>query len=145
MKQTVKISDWYDLSLIPLASLRKHERHDQEKVNALINQINLAGIWSHPIIVDQEYHIILDGHHRYEAACRMGLSYIPCAVIDYDNERIAVDAWREGEIIDRHAVRNAALSGQLMPIHTSRHKFSEPIKSEEIPLEYLYERELAYA
>lgn len=135
--EKIKIYDWYSLALINSDLLLSHEYYDNNVVNCLMEKIKNSGVWTEPIVVDNNNFIVLDGHHRLEAARRLALHKVPCACIDYDSDIIDVSAWRQGETIDRTAVREAALSGKLLPIKTSRHSFSKPIVIEKVSLAYL--------
>lgn len=134
MIEVLSLRQWYDLALVSVSILRRHEQHEIATVTSLCETIKKTGFWSKPIIVERDDFIILDGHHRYEAALRLGLTRVPCALVTYKNANIEVSPWRESESIDHEAVRRAALTGKLMPIKTSRHSFKTPIEEERIPL-----------
>ncbi|WP_338599657.1 ParB N-terminal domain-containing protein [Sulfolobus tengchongensis] len=46
-----------------------------------------------PIVVDENTHVILDGHHRYTAALRVSLPKIPVIYVDYKSPSIHVNVW----------------------------------------------------
>jgi hypothetical protein len=120
--------------------LLSHEQFDSCYVTKLAEAISGSGIWTQPIIVEDDRYIVLDGHHRLESARRLSLSKVPCACVHYNSDIIEVLAWRCGEVIDRDAVRVAAISGDLLPVKTSRHVFSKAVAPERIPLARLKQR-----
>ena len=74
-----------------------------------------------PIAVDKKTYVILDGHHRLQALKRLGYTKIPVILIDYHSPNIKVLAQREGEMVTKDLVIQAALAGKRMPPKTSRH------------------------
>ncbi len=46
-----------------------------------------------PIIVDENTHVILDGHHRFTAALRLSLPKIPVIYVNYNSTSISVSIW----------------------------------------------------
>jgi hypothetical protein len=70
-----------------------HEEVIPELLNRLILEIRGDGIVKHPVIVDENSLVVLDGTHRVEAIKRIGCKYIPVCLVDYSNPNIAVGAW----------------------------------------------------
>jgi len=51
------------------------------------------GICRHPIIVDKETHVVLDGTHRVAALKHLGYKLAPACLVDYNNPSIQVESW----------------------------------------------------
>jgi hypothetical protein len=114
-----------------------HEEHDNAHADSLVQSINVAGEWTTPIIVDRGTNVILDGHHRFAAADKLGLGLIPAILVDYPDPEISVSSWRSGIEIGCRDVIKAGVSGRLLPSKTSRHAFNEALPSCGVPLHAL--------
>jgi hypothetical protein len=113
-----------EIVLVSSALLRAHERARKKHVDHMEEEIRRDGYVTHPLLVDKNTMIVLDGHHRLAALRRMGMSRIPVSFVDYKSPSIKVSSWRKGERITKKKVRDAGLSGKLLPIKTSRHIYS---------------------
>ena len=60
------------LEVLEIDVLRPHERTRDELLAQLTAEIRRDGVLKLPVLVEQEHHVILDGHHRYEALRRLG-------------------------------------------------------------------------
>jgi ParB-like chromosome segregation protein Spo0J len=107
--------------LFNIKALKEHEEIRPDYLEELKNQILWDGILKMPIAVDKKTYVILDGHHRLQALKRLGYTKIPVILIDYHSPNIKVLAQREGEMVTKDLVIQAALAGKRMPPKTSRH------------------------
>lgn len=57
--------------------LKQHEQIRKAHLSKLQKQLADDGFISDPIIVDVKTMVILDGHHRFNAIRRLGLSHSP--------------------------------------------------------------------
>lgn len=126
-----------EVVLVSTALLRAHERTRKKHVDHMEEEIKKDGYVTHPLLVDQNTMIVLDGHHRLAALRRMGVSRIPVSFVDYTSPSIRVSSWRKGERITKNKVRIAGLSGKLMRIKTSRHIYSRKAIETVVTLEDL--------
>jgi L-serine kinase (ADP) len=110
--------------LVPLASLRPHERVTPSKVRALVQEIRSSGVFEDPIWVARGSGVILNGHHRAAALRRLGAERIPAWVFDYDREAIRLDRWTPGPPISKAEVLRRASEGALFRPRTTRHRVS---------------------
>ncbi len=117
--------------------LKPHELVDENWVGELAKEIVSSGIWSHPIIVDKKSNIVMDGHHRLEAAKKVQLNKIPCLLFDYDSDNTTVTDMKSGIPFDLSIIRRAADSNSKLPIKTTRHTFQSKINTVEISLDDL--------
>jgi|TARA_B110000495_G_scaffold191887_1_gene195446 hypothetical protein len=78
------------------------------------------------IIVNSETKVILDGHHKWNAASKLKLTKIPAILVDYyEDDSITVDVWPtcDKEKITKKEIIEMGLSDSLFPPTTGRHRF----------------------
>ena len=80
------------LALVELGSLVPHEEVEPDRVRRLIAGIRRSGVIK-PIIVEASSGVIVDGHHRVEAARRLGLRLIPAYLARYGAEIADTGSW----------------------------------------------------
>ena len=54
----------------------------------MFDTISKNEYWIKPIVIESEHHLILDGHHRFDVAKRMGLTRIPVVIVNYKDIEI---------------------------------------------------------
>lgn len=115
----------YDVVLRPLTSIRPSEEVDTRHVGYLADEIIRCQKWITPVPIERQTGIIMDGNHRYQAACRLGLCCIPCVMLDYDDTRVCVCHWCSGEpFIPQQIRRQIIEQNAIFPYKTTRHSFS---------------------
>jgi len=82
-----------NLEIAELKSLSPHEEIVPAFLEKLSQDIKKDGFLKHPIIVDCNSKVILDGNHRTEAMKKLGYDYIPVCAVDYRNPLIQVKCW----------------------------------------------------
>jgi hypothetical protein len=82
-----------EIALKELASLHIHEEIIPEKMLELVAKMPGDGVFLHPIIVDSQSLVVLDGMHRIAAAKEIGFRYIPVCFVDYANPHIQIGCW----------------------------------------------------
>lgn len=134
------------ISLMDISRLKPHEKYIDDRVEHLIKEIKEDGVLKKPVVAENMYNVVLDGHHRVEAFKRMGFTTIPVAIVDYRDPRIVVKSWNNGRIYNKEEVLRQALAGKLLPPRTTRHvillndrefHISEILPELNIPLEGL--------
>ncbi|MAQ05071.1 MAG: hypothetical protein CMA50_04510 [Euryarchaeota archaeon] len=129
-----------EVELVPLEILRPHEQILPKKVDQLERITHRWNAYTKPLLLDRTTGTILDGHHRYNVAKRIGLLCVPCVLIDYlDDDSIELDLWPNSgrDSISKQDVIDAALSGELMHPKTSRHRLSDHLPPIAVPLSRL--------
>ena len=111
-----------EFRLLPLSSLKPHEATDPDHVAELADRIAEDGVIFKPIVVDRGTRVVLDGHHRHGALSALACRLAPCHVVDYNDPGIRVERWEDGTPMDKDELIDHALTGELMPIKTSRHR-----------------------
>jgi len=129
------------VELVRLDWLKPHEQLVSEsRVNALIKATLSWDAYVRPLLVDIKTGGILDGHHRYEVAKRLGLKRVPAVLVDYlADDSIQVTVW-EGcgrSDLTKEDVINMCLSDNLFPPKTSKHTFVDNIPPILVPLDQL--------
>lgn len=112
-----------NIQLIPINKIRRHERTRKRRVESLVRAIASSGKLERPIVVERTCFVLLDGHHRLEALRRLGAKRVPAYLVDYQSSRVHVYLRRKYLImrILKDAVIRSALTGQALPVKTTRH------------------------
>ena len=63
-----------EVELVPLEVLRPHEQIIHKKVDQLERVTHRWNAYTKPLLLDRTTGTILDGHHRYHVAQRIGYS-----------------------------------------------------------------------
>lgn len=129
--------------LTSVASLKRHEEIDAPRAEKLLAEIATLGIWTTPLLVEEETDVILDGHHRFWCAGQLGLDMVPTVRVPYGDPALALSSWREEVDVTPELVIAAAISGNLLPKKTSRHIYASDIISCNILLTQLRRRHVA--
>ena len=128
-----------EVVLVDIGSLKGHEEVIPDNLSKREKKLLSKGFYK-PIIVDRSSMVILDGHHKWTAAGRLGLARVPVIMVDYlDDEGVLVDVWPNcgRDSITKNEVLNMGSSGDLFPPKTSRHTLPFEIPSISIPLREL--------
>lgn len=112
--------------LSSIDGLLPHEEVIPKNLNRMMRWLVKTGRFMQPILVDEDSKVILDGHHRWNAAKALGLDRIPVVAVDYMNsDEVSVSVWPGCGIdsINKRQVVEMGVSGNLFPPKTSRHTF----------------------
>ena len=112
------------IDFVPVEQIRPNECHYPDHAVTLADTILREQLWRIPIALERTSLAVMDGHHRLEAARRLGLKYIPCLLLDYDS--VEVDATRQGYLVNSHEIVRRARTGELYPPKTTHHRFPSP-------------------
>ena len=80
------------------------------------------------------------GHHRYAVAQRLELARIPVVCIDYlEDDSVELELWPASDLesITKQEVIDMALSSNLYPPKTTRHRISDHLPPIHVSLERL--------
>ena len=136
-----------EITHVDIGWLKPHEKVvNQDRVTALVDAIGRWGAYRKPLLVDRDSGSILDGHHRYFAAQKLGLAKVPAALVDYlEDDSISVELWPGDHgvtSISKQDVIDMCVSADVFPPKTSRHTFAEPLDPIFVPLEELRDDEV---
>lgn len=131
------IDELLSIKLLPLNKIKQSEEHDEARVRLLTDNIKDEGIWTHPILVEKQNFIIMDGHHRYQVAKNLNFKRIPCFVLRYDNPYLTVSSRIENLDIQINNIINAGLTGNLLKYKSTKHELLIDLLQVRIPIEIL--------
>lgn len=124
-----------DYILLPINELREHEAVDQANL-----AVREADILEHggvvPIVVEREHHVILNGHHRYNALKRLGCKRVPVYLVDYYSPSVRLELWPESSVgrLSKKDVVKMGIGRELFPPKTTRHRFGCRFPRRRVPL-----------
>lgn len=126
---------------VKIASLKWLKAHEHvvswDRVDGLRRATVRWDAYLEPLLVDVKSGAILDGHHRYNVGLQLELESVPIVLVDYlGDESITVDVWPNcgRDTLTKEEVVEMALSEDLFPPKTSRHKFSDDLPPISVPL-----------
>ncbi|UCH37814.1 MAG: ParB N-terminal domain-containing protein [Candidatus Bathyarchaeota archaeon] len=95
-----------ELQLCEIDKLHIHEEIITESVEKLIKAFKKDRYAKHPILVDKETLVVLDGMHRTWAFKHLGYKLIPVCLMDYNNPNIMVKSWFRTIIAEQKTSRD---------------------------------------
>ena len=117
-----------DVRLVPVEWLKAHEEIKIKNMEKLLQMTLKWDGFTKPLIADKATGTILDGHHRFAVAKRLELARIPAVCIDYLNDNsVELELWPASSLasISKQDVVDMALSSNLYPPKTTRHRISD--------------------
>ena len=81
------------LKIVDINSLFLHEETIPEMLENLAAEIRMDETLRHPVIVDKESFVVLDGMHRVAALKLLSCRRIPACLVNYKSPSISVGAW----------------------------------------------------
>jgi hypothetical protein len=78
---------------LDIDTLLLHEEPILELLKRLITSIKNDGCLNHPIIVDSESFLVIDGVHRVAALKKLKCKRVPACLVDYKNPAIQIFSW----------------------------------------------------
>jgi ParB-like chromosome segregation protein Spo0J len=127
-----------EFELVAPRDLKPHEEIDPARLDRLVDEIQRSGQFYPPVLIDRDTRVILDGHHRWNAAARLGLERLPCYSVRYlDDPVIRVMSRRPGIEVTKQSVIDMAIAGRTYPHKTTRHMYDLPEWLEPVPLDRL--------
>lgn len=134
----IKTMNAYKVTIIKIRRLKQHENINETHLAKLKADIAKCGVLKSPIIVDLKTYTVLDGHHRLNSLKQLGVSRVPCILVDYfHDEKIRVTSRRSNYEITKEKVVKTAKEGHLFPFKTTRHFVPYRIKNLNLPLTQL--------
>jgi hypothetical protein len=117
----------YHIFFAKVDQLKPLEGFISARVDDLFNEISRSGIWSTPLVIDNQHGLIMDGHHRHQVSMRLGLIYVPVVAWNYNQ----VDVWslRDTEEVTVKRILQNYKEGIIYPNKTAKHGFPFSIES----------------
>ena len=126
------------MKLVKVSLLKHIESFSKKRVANMKRKMLQGNVWEKAICIEEKYFLILDGQHRFEVACELGLKYIPCEFFDYDDENLKVWSLRKKCVVTKDLIAQRSLSGDIYPYKTAKHKFPRKIAKIKLPLGELH-------
>lgn len=82
-----------ELRLVKINNLHLHEEIQPELLEKLVKNLQKEKTIRHPIMVDRNSFVVLDGTHRIEALKTLNFNHIPACMVDYMNHNIKLAFW----------------------------------------------------
>ena len=82
-----------EIKFVTVESLFTHEETIPVALEQLKQELLDEGILKHPIIVDNDTYVVLDGMHRVAALTSLNCKIVPVCLVDYQNPAIELYAW----------------------------------------------------
>lgn len=117
-QESSKVINW---ELTNVNKLKPIEGCIKERVEYLFQKITKDKVWIKPIIIDDKFGLVLDGHHRFEVAKLMKLAKIPAVAVSYQD--IKIWSLKASYNVSHKIVIQKALSGDIYPNKTVKHRF----------------------
>ena len=127
-----------EFKLLSLDRIQEIEEHDFIRANQLAHGIRELGFWTVPIAIEHSMLVIMDGHHRFNAAKLLNFARVPCVLMDYEKSGVTLQSWRCDWDVDVDDIFLMLKEEKKFPIKTTRHLFSPSIKEIKIPLDLLF-------
>ncbi|MEY0935241.1 ParB N-terminal domain-containing protein [Providencia rettgeri] len=128
----------YRLELVNIEKIQITEEHIPERVEWLVEKIKSEALWRVPLLLEENSYAIMDGHHRFEVAKRLGLKRIPSVMLSYNSPSVKVVSWRDDFEINKKIVQDYIKQKKIFPHKTTKH-IVDPYPNEiSIPISFLY-------
>jgi hypothetical protein len=112
-----------EIKLEELKRVRIHEEIIPKLLEELARVIESDGVLNHPVIVDSNTLVVLDGMHRVAALEKLGCRYLPVCLVDYQNPNVGVCCWYR-------AIRGNISGEDLLNLFKSLNFTVEPVSIE---------------
>ncbi|MFP3951801.1 MAG: ParB N-terminal domain-containing protein [Candidatus Bathyarchaeia archaeon] len=115
------------LEKIELSNLLPHEEYYEDHVDMVSQWFRKDEYQLRPIVVHKlddnpkSKYLILDGHHRTEAAKRLDLRYIMTNIVDYFDPKILVQSWSNKTRYTKKDIIEISLNGERLKPKTTKH------------------------
>lgn len=131
----------YQIEIYPIDAIHPTEEHGSDHVENLIREIEITGVWTHPLLVDAHMGALMDGHHRFQAAQDLGLAAVPVIRMSYDDPAVSLRSWRPDETFTPQMIWDICASKTLLPMKSTRHIVTAQLPFSRVPLDWLRTRE----
>jgi hypothetical protein len=82
-----------EIILEEVDTLLFHEQTLESLHHELVTELASDQCLKHPIIVDRQNRVVLDGTHRLAATRELGCRFIPICLVDYNNPNVVIGCW----------------------------------------------------
>lgn len=136
----MRTTEGYVVETMDISFIRPSEEICPTGLAQLMQSITSTQVWTAPVPIDRASGIIMDGNHRFRAAQALGLSHLPCVLIDYNDPRVTVLDSKTGAPFNVSDIFNVVMNQQKLPYKSTTHRFSPVLPTTNIPLSDLMGR-----
>lgn len=122
-------------TLLPTDALLPTEEFNEQRVAEVLKMLLDSKIWMSTIAVHDDPHVVMDGHHRLEAAKRLGLRSVPCTLLSY--EQVTVESRRPEIYVSPQEIILRGIGRNLYPEKTTKHVFPSTVLDCRVPIQFL--------
>ncbi|MEY8842530.1 ParB N-terminal domain-containing protein, partial [Cribrihabitans sp. XS_ASV171] len=130
-------TDFYRIEIFPIDKICPTEEYSRSHSENLRGEIEITGIWTHPVLIDRERFALMDGHHRFHAARALGLKNVPVILLSYDDPAVELKSWRPGQVYTPEMIWEICETGKLLPMKSTRHIIHAHLPFSRVPLSHL--------
>ena len=112
-----------EIKLIQTSQLKHIEDYGRKRVAWLKNKILQENLWTVPLKIEKDLHLVMDGQHRMEVAKEIGLLVVPCLIYSY--EEVEVWSLRKNYEVNSKLIIQRVLDEDIYPYKTAKHKFPD--------------------
>ncbi|MDO6482019.1 ParB N-terminal domain-containing protein [Shimia thalassica] len=127
----------YRIEIFPFDKIKPTEEYAEAHSKYLREEIEITGIWTHPLLVDSKAHALMDGHHRYHAARVLGLHAVPVILLNYNDPSVELKSWLPGLSYTPEMIWDICRNGTLLPMKSTRHIIHTQLPFSRVPLSHL--------
>lgn len=120
----IDVRSTFEVRLVELSRLCRTEHHNPQRASRLAMNIAAEGTWTNPLWVESGDLLVMDGHHRLEAAILLGLARVPCTLLSYHMPELSVVSWNGNTKFPIADIFAAGRTRSLLPYKTTRHMLS---------------------
>jgi L-serine kinase (ADP) len=120
------------VKMIDPKRLRHIEGFSKQRVAWLKKKVLAEKVWTKPLAIEKTHLLVMDGQHRMEVACALGLRRVPCELFSYDE--VEVYSLRKNQEVTPELVVERSLRGDIYPYKTAKHRFPRELPQLAIPL-----------
>lgn len=135
----------FKIELFLLDQICPTEEYSLDHVATIKQEIQINGVWTHPLLIDVDRNALMDGHHRYHAARELGLAVVPVIRMSYNDPLLRLESWRPGVNFTPKLIWDNCETGILLPMKSTRHIIKAKLPQCDISLEELREARSAGA
>jgi len=109
--------------LVHIDDLLPHEEVLTDRAGKLADYVQELHMKILPaILIDSEYKVVIDGHHRLALFRHLGMNIVPVVSLNYNHEDILVNPpWKESREVTKESVIATAVRGKTLPPKSTQH------------------------
>jgi len=108
--------------LVHIDDLKPHEKVLEDRAGKLEEYVgDLEKVILPAIIVDSQFQVVIDGHHRLALFRKAGMQIVPVVSVNYEHQDILVNPPGAQKELQKETVISSATRGQLLSPKSTQH------------------------